>query len=154
MSRSFAIWGCRNYGDGSGDTYNETRSDFINELHINFWNITSQKFYYLDFGISFSHPETKEISEHGAVCLFLPFVKDKNDFTDLSTNLESSKELITAVFNEHVIKKDSINEKHLLLNLTRKGELLVNTKLDFEGGALDKRITTKKGMMGHTYFSI
>lgn len=144
MSRSFAIWGCRNYGDGSGDTYNETRSDFINELHINFWNITSQKFYYLDFGISFSHPETKEISEHGAVCLFLPFVKDKNDFTDLSTNLESSKELITAVFNEHVIKKDSINEKHLLLNLTRKGELLVNTKLDFEGGALDKRITTKK----------
>ncbi|SMQ91796.1 Uncharacterised protein [Raoultella ornithinolytica] len=75
MSRSFAIWGCRNYHGSSEDTYNETRSDFINELHINFWNITSKKFYHLDFGISFSHPKSEEIYEHGAICLFVPFVK-------------------------------------------------------------------------------
>lgn len=144
MSRSFAIWGCRNYAKGPGEDYNETQADFINELHINFWNITSQKCYHLDFGISFSRPQNNEISEQGAICLFLPFVKEKDDFIDLSTNLDSSKELITAVFNEYVINKDSINEKHLLLNLTRKGKLIVNTKLDFQGGAFDKRITLRK----------
>lgn len=152
MSRSFAIWGCRNYHGSSEDAYNETRSDFINELHINFWNITSKKFYHLDFGISFSHPKIEEIYEHGAICLFVPFVKEKETFIDLSKNLESSDELVTAVFNEHIIQKDTINKKHLLLDLTRKGKLLVNTKLDFEGGSLDKRITLKKRIDGTYIF--
>lgn len=55
MSKSFAIWGCRDYRSNSSSTYNPERNNFINELHINFWNISAHKFCYLDFGITFKN---------------------------------------------------------------------------------------------------
>lgn len=91
MSRSFAVWGCRDYHSNSDSTYNSVHRNFIDELHINFWNISAHKHGYLDFGITFKKPEDENIAKHGAICIFLPFEKESNAFSDLSENLESSE---------------------------------------------------------------
>ncbi|WP_447885728.1 hypothetical protein [Serratia fonticola] len=139
MSRSFAIWGCRHYT--KGQDYQDVHEAFLKELHINFWAINSKKLYCLDFGLSFIHPDDQEIATNGAICLFLPFKKQKKDFIDLSENLDRNKDLVTAVFNEYLIKSESIESKFLKINLTNKGEVIINSKLDFVNGTLDKRVS-------------
>lgn len=139
MSRSFAIWGCRNY-DNSQD-YQDSHSEFLKELHINFWAINSNKLYCLDFGLSFVHPTNEVMASKGAICIFLPFKKHKEDFIDLSENLDRNKDLVTAVFNEYLIKSESIESKFLKIELTNKGNVIINTKLDFVNGSLDKRVS-------------
>ncbi|WP_440284246.1 hypothetical protein [Escherichia fergusonii] len=144
MSRSFAVWGCRDYHSSSGSTYNSEHKNFIEELHINFWNISAHKFGYLDFGITFKKPEDETIAKHGAICIFLPFEKENNFFSDLSENLESSRDLVTAVFNEYLIDTKTVDGRHLKLVLANKGDLVVNTKLSFSGGELDHRVKITK----------
>lgn len=146
MSRSFAVWGCRNYTDSSSANYNGSHVNFINELHINFWNVSSHDYSYLDFGITFKVPNDDNIRQEGAICIFIPFIKNSNHFTDLSKNLEASDDLVTAVFNEYLIERTKIDERHLKLNLTNKGSLIINTKLTFDSSDFDKRIhITQRG---------
>ncbi|CAI1620075.1 Uncharacterised protein [Serratia marcescens] len=142
MSRSFAVWGCRNYKDTSKSNYDSTHVNFIDELHINFWSLNSPKQYYLDFGITFRHPGDEDIANNGAVCVYIPFIKSSEDFSDLSHNLDQSRDLVTAVFNEFLISKNNLTERHLEIELANKGSLIINTKLDFSGGELDHRIKT------------
>lgn len=144
MSRSFAVWGCRDYSSNSNPGYNSDHVNFIDELHVNFWNVSAHSFSYLDFGITFKRPDDSSIAEHGAICLFLPFIKNNNDFTDLSENLESSRDLVTAVFNEYLIDTKTVDGRHLKLVLANKGDLVVNTKLSFRGGELDHRVKVKQ----------
>ncbi|MDX6043019.1 hypothetical protein [Scandinavium lactucae] len=140
MSRSFAVWGCRNFKIRKTSGYNPTHSNFIDELHINFWNVSSHKLSYLDFGITFRRPEDDEIASNGAICIFLPFKKSTDCFSDLSENLESSKNLVTAVFNEYLINRETVDERHLKLVLDNKGDLIINTKLAFKNSQLDQRV--------------
>ncbi|WP_333497353.1 hypothetical protein [Kluyvera sp. CHPC 1.251] len=144
MSRSFAVWGCRDYSSSSGSAYNSDHINFISELHINFWNLSAHKAGYLDFGITFKKPEDNAVANHGAICIFLPFEKESNLFSDLSENLESSRDLVTAVFNEYLIDTKTVDGRHLKLVLANKGELVVNTKLTFSGGELDHRVKVTK----------
>ncbi len=139
MSRSFAIWGCRDYA--GGQNYQDKHEPFLKELHINFWGINSNKLYHLDFGLSFVKPSNPEVAAEGAICVFLPFKKERKDFIDLSENLDRNKDLVTAVFNEYVIKSESIESKFLKIDLTSKGTLIINTKLDFVNGTIDKRVS-------------
>lgn len=140
MSRSFAVWGCRNYHSSSNSGYNSEHVNFIDEFHVNFWNVSAHSCSYLDFGVTFKTPDDPAITDHGAICIFIPFIKNNNDFTDLSENLESSRDLVTAVFNEYLIDTKTIDGRHLKLILANKGELVVNTKLPFRGGELDHRV--------------
>ncbi|ECC9576449.1 hypothetical protein CSQ28_002597 [Salmonella enterica subsp. houtenae] len=140
MSRSFAVWGCRNFKIRKVSGYNPAHSSFIDELHINFWNVSSHKLSYLDFGITFHHPVEEEIASNGAICIFLPFKKKPEFFSDLSDNLESSKDLVTAVFNEYLINRETLDERHLKLVLDNKGDLIINTKLAFNNSQLDQRV--------------
>lgn len=144
MSKSFAVWGCRDYRSDSSSTYNPEHKNFINELHINFWNLSAHKFGYLDFGITFEKPDDDTIANHGAICIFLPFEKENCFFSDLSENLESSRDLVTAVFNEYLINTKTVDVRHLKLVLANKGDLVVNTKLTFSGGELDRRVKVTK----------
>lgn len=140
MSKSFAVWGCRDYHSNSNSDYNSDHINFIDELHINFWNVSAHTFNYLDFGVTFKTPDAPAITEHGAICVFIPFIKNSSDITDLSENLESSRDLVTAVFNEYLIDTKTIDNRHLKLVLANKGELVVNAKLSFSGGELDHRV--------------
>lgn len=139
MSRSFAVWGCRDYRNGQ--SYESSHTLFVNELHVNFWNINSQDLNYLDFGVIFKRPEIEDVAENGAICLFFPFKKEKKDFQDLSENLDRNKDLVTAVFNEYLIKSENLGSKFLKLDLTSKGNIIVNTKFDFVNGTLDHRVS-------------
>ncbi|WP_455853293.1 hypothetical protein [Pantoea endophytica] len=140
MSRSFAVWGCRDYHRNSKAEYNSDQINFIDELHVNFWNVSEHKISYLDFGISFKNPNDISVTENGAICFFLPLVCQKVNFSDLSENLQSSRDLVTAVFNEYLIDTKTVDSRHLKLVLSNKGDLVVNTGLSFDGGDLDRRI--------------
>ncbi|RNM24734.1 hypothetical protein EFS38_07755 [Dickeya undicola] len=139
MSRSLAIWGCRDY---SGSNHEEDINDpFIDDLHINFWNINSKKLYCIDFGVLFKKPETDEISEKGAICIYIPFKKKKSEINDLSSYLNENDDLITAVFNEYLNKKESIGNAFTKIHLTNKEAIIMNTKLDSDSGTFDNRLT-------------
>lgn len=141
MSRSFAIWGCRDYHNSQN--YEDSHVPFIKELHINFWSINSVTMNCLDFGVSFIRPSDVNIASNGAICLFLPFKKEKESFKDLSENLDRNKDLVTAVFNEYLIKSESIGSKYLKLKLTNRDNIIINTKLDFVNGTLDHRVSVQ-----------
>lgn len=142
MSRSFAIWGCRDYQDSQ--RYDDTHAGFVKELHVNFWNINSKSLNCLDFGIIFTSPESEDIASKGAICIFLPFKKDKSGFIDLSESLDRNKDLVTAVFNEYLIKSENLASKFLKLDLSNKGSIVINSKLDFVNGNLDHRVSVKE----------
>ncbi|EOB3108579.1 hypothetical protein ACIJH7_000508 [Yersinia enterocolitica] len=139
MSRSFAIWGCRDYHNDQD--YQDTHVNFLKELHINFWAINSKKFYFLDFGLSFKAPKDEQVTSKGAICIYLPFKKNKEEFIDLSENLDRNKDLVTAIFNEYLINSGPIESKFLKIELTNKEMLVMNTGLEFVDGTLDKRVT-------------
>lgn len=139
MTCSFAVWGCKNYRDGA--IYNEKSDNFIKDLHINFWNVSSHEMNCLDFGIVFKSAENRSIKRNGAICIFIPFKKQRKDFVDLSDNLDKSRDLVTAVFNEYLLETKNIASKFLSLKLAQKGVIIMNMKLDFINGNLDHRVT-------------
>ncbi|MEC5342179.1 hypothetical protein ABRZ24_06105 [Brenneria populi] len=138
MSCSFAVWGCKDYS--TFPDYGGKHDPFIKELHINFWNINSKKIYCLDFGLAFTMPNSSDIADKGSICVFFPFKKRKEDLNDLSSNLDKNRDLVTSVFNEYLIKSENIASKFLKLELTNKGSIVMNTKLDFINGNLDQRV--------------
>lgn len=74
------------------------------EIHINLWNVRTNEdknFYAIDFGLKYS----KEVE---AIKIVLPFVTNKEDFSDLAHVLTSNKDLLCTVFNADM----SISSEH------------------------------------------
>lgn len=136
MAKSFAVW-----IEDKVDN-NEKMSVCIDELHINFWCTRNPLINCIDLGIKFSCREY-EIND-SSLNIFIPFSIPKDRIKDLSVNMEADKDLVSAIFNDHISVTRNVKTKHVVYNLASNldSPLALNTSLDFNDldGRYDDRV--------------
>lgn len=89
------------------------------QIHINYWSLgesSSSKsiIEYLDIGILL-----RSVSEDEKICVFIPFLVDGNNFTDLGDLVLQDENLIEKIFNSSVKNQDR-NVAHNKINCAKK----------------------------------
>lgn len=136
MAKSFAVWVEGKLND------NQQSNTCIDELHINFWCTRNPTINCIDFGLKFSCTEG-ELGD-SSLNIFIPFPINKDRIKDLSVNMDANKDLVSAIFNDHISVISNVKTKHVVYNLASNinAPLALNTSLDFNDfdGRYDDRV--------------
>lgn len=136
MAKSFAVW-------VEGEIDNTQKQNVsIDELHINFWCTRKPLINCIDFGIKFSYTENNNNKDLN-LNVIIPFPITEDRIEDLSGKMEANKDLVSAIFNDHILATKNIKTKHVIYNLAsqKNNPLALNTSLDFNklNGRYDNR---------------
>ncbi|MEJ3953576.1 hypothetical protein WGV42_08750, partial [Campylobacter jejuni] len=69
----------------------------------------------IDLGIKFSCKGYK--FNDSSLNIFIPFSIPKDRIKDLSVNMEADKDLVSAIFNDHISVTRNVKTKHVVYNL-------------------------------------
>jgi hypothetical protein len=147
MAKSFAVW-----VEGKLDN-NQQSCVSIDELHINFWCTRNPMINCIDFGVKFSCQRIS--SDDITLNIFIPFPISKERIKDLSVNMDSNKDLVSAIFNDYISATRNVKTKHVVYSLASNLDtpLALNTSLDFNDldGRYDDRV---KVIVNHEFTKI
>lgn len=104
--------GSEKESDGSEKESDKLEKIYFHQLHVNLWDTDQGNFSFfnkpylaIDFGLEFD-PSICEIM------ILLPFLADKNDFTDLVSILKDDIDLLGTVFNDNLAIKSHSNKNY------------------------------------------